>query len=97
MITGKITQEVWFDNRMAKPPQIDQLSNVSVLVFFEVRCEKFNLEEVTEALKIGGFYCGQYDFASQEWHIIPGGLKGIKDRDVIKWMHIPEGAVYTSK
>ena len=93
MITGKPNNEVWFDNRMAKPPHIDGLTPYSVLVFYEISESVCNLvwEARAPHLKMhGGFFAGQYDYAKQEWDVLPGDVFGpCPDQYVVRWMHIP--------
>jgi hypothetical protein len=89
MITGKVTQDVWFDNWMAKPPLIDKSSPYSILVFFEAKPINPN---------VSGYFCGQFNYEKREWDVIPTGPVGpFFDEYVTKWMHIPDGAAYDKK
>jgi hypothetical protein len=93
MIDGKTTEDIWFDNWMVKPPLIDASGSLcSVLVFFEV-----DGEGVKNVALLNGFYCGQFNFAKNQWHIIPSYdlLKPVPDKYVKQWMHIPDGEAYT--
>jgi hypothetical protein len=92
MITGKIAQDCWFDNWMAKPPMIDQFTPYSVLVFFEVRSP----ESQETAKFLSGYYAGQFNYQSESWDIIPTQVPqvSVPDQYVHKWMHIPDGAAY---
>jgi hypothetical protein len=94
MITGKTTQDLWFDNWMAKPPLIDKSSPYSVLVFFEVS----DLGPVKQGDSRDGYYCGQFDYNKRLWDVVPSPFEvHFGDQYVIKWMHIPDGAAYDKK
>jgi hypothetical protein len=95
MIDGKTTQDVWFDNWMAKPPPIDWNSPYSVLVFFEVDDSGFKADDPH---LLGGYHCGQFNYVDRKWSVVPSSPNGtIRDTFVTKWMHIPRGAAYREK
>lgn len=96
MITGYVG-DVWFDNLMAKPPLIDNVSPYSVLVFFEVVSWG---EGPDGEPNPPSYHTGQFCFGNRMWDVIPTEMicgnphhLQFHDKCVRKWMHIPGGPV----
>ena len=92
MITGKVAQDCWFDNWMAKPPLIDDVTPYSVRVFFEAKSDCLT-NHVT------GYFSGQFAYDTRMWHMLPTVEPEVRipDQCVVRWMHIPGGAAYDER